>query len=217
MTPAEHREDWASTLRAAMWREIAARVDEEGHALVPGFLSTSDIARWTGASARAEMEVLRETIYEALVPLANAWGTRWRAATEFPSRFVTWREGLARGGVVLEMPQMSTLDREQSLPLLHSTSTRSAFPFAAAVLLDEPERDFIGGDFVIVEQRPRRQSRAIVVPMRRGDLVIFAGGDRPVSGTRGDYRARMSRGIGRVIDGRRRGVEIRFADGVVPA
>lgn len=217
MTPAEHLETWAVTLREAMWREIAARVDEDGHTLVPGFLSASDIARWTGGSARAEAEVLRETIYEALVPLANAWQTRGRMATRFPPRFVTWREALTRGGGVLETPTVSRLEREQCAPLRRAIPTEGAFPFAAALLFDEPEQDFVGGDFVIVEQRPRRQSRAIVVPMRRGDLVIFAGGDRPVAGTRGDYLARMSCGIGRVLDGQRRGIEMRFADGALPA
>src|SRR5690606_39236960 len=66
-----------------------------------------------------------------------------------------------------------------------------AFPLQVAILLSEPGRDFTGGEFVLTEQRPRMQSRVEVVPLRQGDAVAFAVNNRPVRGTRGDYRVAM--------------------------
>ncbi|MEZ5289228.1 MAG: 2OG-Fe(II) oxygenase [Vicinamibacterales bacterium] len=77
------------------------------------------------------------------------------------------------------------------------------FPLQVAVLLAEPGEDFTGGEFVLTEQRPRMQSRAEVVPLRRGDAVVFAVHHRPVRGSRGVYRVTMRHGVSRVRSGRR--------------
>jgi hypothetical protein len=81
------------------------------------------------------------------------------------------------------------------------------------LLLSEPGRDFRGGEFVLTEPRPRMQSRAEVVPLARGDAVIFAVRHRPVQGTRGAYRVTMRHGVSRVTSGRRRTLGIIFHDG----
>src|SRR3546814_8561571 len=65
------------------------------------------------------------------------------------------------------------------------------FPLQVAVLLSAPGEDFTGGEFELTEQRPRMQSRAAVVPLAKGDAVVFAVNARPVRGTRGDYRVTM--------------------------
>jgi hypothetical protein len=80
------------------------------------------------------------------------------------------------------------------------------------VLLSEPERDFAGGEFVITEQRPRMQSRAEVIPLRRGDAVVFAVHQRPVQGARGFYRVQLRHGVSRVRSGRRHTLGIVFHD-----
>src|SRR5690606_22522968 len=72
------------------------------------------------------------------------------------------------------------------------------FPLQVAVLLSAPGRDFEGGEFVLTEQRPRRQSRVEVVPLMRGDAVVFAVSQRPVPGRRGDYRVTMRHGVSRL-------------------
>ena len=72
-----------------------------------------------------------------------------------------------------------------------------------AILLSEPGEDFSGGEFVLTEQRPRMQSRAAVVPLRRGDAVVFAVHHRPVQGTRGFYRVIMRHGVSTVRAGHR--------------
>ena len=86
------------------------------------------------------------------------------------------------------------------------------FPLQVATLLSEPDRDFTGGEFVITEQRPRMQSRAEVVPLKRGDAVIFAVRHRPVTGTRGSYRVNLRHGVSRIRSGSRYTLGIIFHD-----
>ena len=87
-----------------------------------------------------------------------------------------------------------------------------AFPLQIAILLSEPESDFIGGEFVLTEQRPRMQSRAEVVPLQQGDAVAFAVHNRPVQGTRGTYRVNLRHGVSRIRSGMRHTVGIIFHD-----
>jgi hypothetical protein len=77
------------------------------------------------------------------------------------------------------------------------------------ILLIEPSKDFDGGECVLSEQRPRMQSRAHVVPMRAGEAVVFAVNQRPVKGTRGDYRVKMRLGVSALTRG------TRFATGII--
>jgi len=86
------------------------------------------------------------------------------------------------------------------------------FPLQVAILLSEPERDFTGGEFVLTEQRPRMQTRAEVVPLRRGDGVVFAVHNRPVQGTRGTYRVNLRHGVSRLRSGHRHTVGVIFHD-----
>jgi hypothetical protein len=87
-----------------------------------------------------------------------------------------------------------------------------AFPLQVAILLSEPEKDFTGGEFVLTEQRPRMQSRAEVVPLRRGDGVVFAVHNRPVQGTRGTYRVNLRHGVSRLRFGHRHTIGVIFHD-----
>ena len=87
-----------------------------------------------------------------------------------------------------------------------------AFPLQVAILLSEPGKDFTGGEFVLTEQRPRMQSRAEVVPLRQGDAVAFAVHNRPVRGTKGNYRVNLRHGVSRVRSGQRHTVGIIFHD-----
>jgi hypothetical protein len=81
-----------------------------------------------------------------------------------------------------------------------------------AVLLSQPGEDFMGGEFVLTEQRPRMQSRVSVVPLRQGDAVVFPVHRRPVRGSRGPYRVTMRHGVSEVLTGRRHTLGIIFHD-----
>ncbi len=86
------------------------------------------------------------------------------------------------------------------------------FPLQVAILLSEPGRDFEGGEFVLTEQRPRQQSRVEVVDLRQGDAVVFAVNERPLQGSRGDYRVKLRHGVSRLRAGRRHTLGIIFHD-----
>jgi hypothetical protein len=77
------------------------------------------------------------------------------------------------------------------------------FPIQLTVLLSEPGKDFEGGEFLLVEQRPRAQSRGSVVHLDQGEAVIFTTRHRPVAGARGHYRANMRHGVSRLLSGER--------------
>ena len=80
------------------------------------------------------------------------------------------------------------------------------------VLLDRPGGDFEGGEFILTEQKPRSQSRAQVVPLDRGDAVVFAVNERPAPGRRGYYRLKMRHGVSEIRSGRRHMLGIIFHD-----
>ncbi len=80
------------------------------------------------------------------------------------------------------------------------------------ILLSEPGQDFTGGEFTLVEQRPRMQSRPEVVPLRQGEAAIFAVQHRPVQGTRGTYRVNLRHGVSRVRSGQRYTTGLIFHD-----
>ncbi len=88
----------------------------------------------------------------------------------------------------------------------------AAFPFQIVTLLDRPGKDFEGGELVLVEQRPRAQSRAHVVPLRRGAFAIFPTRQRPARGTRGWHRTALRHGVSTLTAGQRTTLGIIFHD-----
>ena len=81
-----------------------------------------------------------------------------------------------------------------------------------AILLSDPDQDFTGGEFVMTEQRPRMQSRPMVIDLKKGDGLIFAVNQRPVKGTRGYYRVTLRHGVSRLHSGKRHTLGIIFHD-----
>jgi len=86
------------------------------------------------------------------------------------------------------------------------------FPLQQAILLSEPLTDFTGGEFVLTEQRPRMQSRPMVVPLRKGDAVVFAVQSWPVQGKRGIFRVNLRHGVSKLLSGHRQCLGIIFHD-----
>jgi hypothetical protein len=118
----------------------------------------------------------------------------------------------SRSGVGRVWPAVWQYGEGDFNPLHQDLYGEHVFPLQVAILLSEPEQDFTGGEFVLVEQRPRMQSRAEVVPLRRGDGVVFAVRNRPVQGTHGTYRVTLRHGVSRLRSGRRHTVGVIFHD-----
>ncbi len=80
------------------------------------------------------------------------------------------------------------------------------------IFLNEPGKDYEGGEFVLIEQKPRAQSKAIVLNPHKGDVLVFTTNFRPVNGTRGYYRVNMKHGVSEITEGKRHTLGIIFHD-----
>jgi hypothetical protein len=88
------------------------------------------------------------------------------------------------------------------------------FPIQIVILLNQPGEDFDGGEFVMTEQRPRMQTRAMVLPLQKGNAAIVAVNARPTKGVRGDYQVKLSHGVSKLYSGKRRTAGIIFHDAI---
>ena len=155
---------------------------------------------------------LRGALYPRLVQLANRWQEALGLPVRFPARHDEFLERCHAAGQARPTPLLLSYGPGDFNCLHQDLYGEHVFPLQVAVLLAAPDRDFTGGEFVLVEQRPRQQSRAEVVPLQQGEAVIFAVNQRPVAGSRGSYRVKLRHGVSRVRSGRRRTLGVIFHD-----
>ncbi len=155
---------------------------------------------------------LRAPLYRHLVPIANRWNAAMGIPVRYPAEHEVFVERCHAAGQTRPTPLLLRYGPGDYNCLHQDLYGETVFPLQVAILLSEPERDFTGGEFVLTEQRPRMQSRAEVVPLRRGEGVVFAVHHRPVQGTRGSYRVNHRHGVSRVRSGERFTTGIIFHD-----
>lgn len=155
---------------------------------------------------------LRTAFYPHLVPVANRWNEQMRIDLAYPQDHATFLARCRKAGQ--DRPTALLLQYEAGdYNCLHQDLYgEHVFPLQVAILLSQPGVDFTGGEFVMTEQRPRMQSRPEVVPLGRGDAVIFAVHNRPVQGTRGVYRVNLRHGVSVVRSGHRHTLGVIFHD-----
>jgi hypothetical protein len=158
------------------------------------------------------VEGLRTSLYPFLAPVANRWHERMGMDARFPDRHDEFIERCAASGQSRPTPLLLRYGAGDYNCLHQDVYGEHVFPLQLAALLSEPAADFCGGEFVLTEQRPRMQTRAAVVPLTKGDAVVFAVNNRPVRGTRGDYRVKLRHGVSKVIEGHRHTLGIIFHD-----
>jgi len=155
---------------------------------------------------------LRRAIYPNLVPIANRWNASMGIDVRYPDAHADFIARCHKAGQTRPTPLLLQYAAGDYNALHQDLYGEHVFPLQLTILLSEPERDFTGGEFVLTEQRPRMQSRAEVVPLRRGDAVVFAVHHRPVHGTRGTYRVTLRHGVSRLRSGHRHTVGVIFHD-----
>ena len=155
---------------------------------------------------------LRTAVYPQLVPVANRWNEAMRIDVFYPEKHVDFIERCHNAGQTRPTPLLLQYGAGDYNCLHQDLYGEHVFPLQLAILLSEPGADFNGGEFVMTEQRPRMQSRAMVVPLGQGDGVVFAVHSRPVKGTRGVYRVNLRHGVSCILSGRRHTVGIIFHD-----
>ena len=236
----ESTADIDSRIQAFDWPGASVHLDAHGWALIPKLLTAAECHALAGLydddrlfrsrviMARhgfgrgeykyfayplpAPVAALRATLYPRLVPVANRWNQSMGSDVQYPNRHDDFLRRCHDAGQTRPTPLLLQYATGDFNALHQDLYGEHAFPLQVAILLSEPERDFTGGEFVLTEQRPRMQSRAEVVPLRRGDGVVFAVHNRPVQGTRGVYRVNLRHGVGRLRSGHRHTVGIIFHD-----
>lgn len=158
------------------------------------------------------IETLRQALYPELAAVANRWNGELGVAKRFPTSLQAWLRQCHAGGQKRPTPLLLRYGPGDYNCLHRDLYGELVFPLQATVLLSDPAKDFSGGEFMLVEQRPRMQSRGEVVPLKQGDAVIFAVNERPVKGSRGFYRTAMRHGVSSLREGERFTLGIIFHD-----
>jgi hypothetical protein len=158
------------------------------------------------------VQALRSALYPRLAPTANRWHERLKLAARFPQGHAEFLARCHAAGQTRPTPLLLQYGPGDYNCLHQDLYGEHVFPLQVAVLLSEPGVDFTGGEFVLTEQRPRMQTRAQVVPLAKGDGVIFAVNSRPQQGARGDYRVVLRHGVSALRAGHRHTLGIIFHD-----
>jgi uncharacterized protein len=222
------------------WASFARDLDANGFAIMPKLLSRAEcrsvsdtysedthfrsrIAMARHGFGRGEYKYfayplphriakLRAELYPDLATIANHWNENMGIAVRYPASHAIFLDRCHKAGQTRPTPLLLRYVAGDYNCLHQDLYGEHVFPLQIAILLSEPDRDFEGGEFVLTEQRPRRQSRAAVIPLRQGDAVVFAVHHRPVRGARGWYRVNLRHGVSEIRSGSRHTLGIIFHD-----
>jgi len=154
----------------------------------------------------------RSSLYPPLADVANRWNEAMGVETRYPLDHDEYVELCRQAGQTKPTPLLLRYNSSDYNCLHQDRYGELLFPLQVTFLLSDPTTDFTGGEFVLSEQRPRMQTRVEVVPLGRGDAVVFPVHHRPVRGTRGVYRVTMRHGVSRLRSGHRFTLGIIFHD-----
>jgi len=155
---------------------------------------------------------LRTELYPALVPLADVWNAALKCDVRYPARHGEFIQSCHQAGQMRPTSFLQRLGSDDYHCLVQDVCGEQWFPLQVMILLAEPLSDFTGGEFVLSEQRSRLPPRVDVIPMRRGDAVVFATQDRPERDTNRTLRVTMRHGVSAVRTGCRHALGIVFHD-----
>lgn len=235
-------ESMENRIAAADWAGIAKQLHENGFALVPGLLSFEQCEtikstysidanfRKTVIMERYRfglgeyryyqyplpeiIQVMRKNVYQKLAPVANLWLKALKIETEYPLQHEQF------------LTQCHSQNQNKATVLVlkygkggHNTLHQDLygdvyFPLQMVFMLSEPVKDFNGGEFILIQQTPRAQSKAAVLNPQKGDAIIFSTNFRPVKGKHGYYRVNMKHGVSEVHEGERYTLGIIFHDAI---
>lgn len=235
-------QDIIQKIESIDWGNITESMHQNGYAIIQNLLSeeqcellkanydNSTLYRKTVTMARHRfglgeykyfnyplpdiIQTVRTTIYPYLAPIANAWFKALKIDREFP----LLHEELLRQCHENRQEKSTVLILKYGkggFNTLHQDLYGDIyFPIQIVFVLDEPDNDFTGGEFVLTQQIPRAQSKAIVLKPGKGDVLIFTTNFKPEKSSKGYYRINMKHGVSEVKSGSRHSLGIIFHDAV---
>jgi uncharacterized protein len=224
----------------ADWMGISNQLHDKGFALVPGLLSREQcesIKATYGIDANFRktvimeryrfglgeykyyqyplpeiIQVMRNNVYPKLAPVANDWMKALKIETEYPLQHDQFLKLCHLQKQIKATVLMLKYGKGGHNTLHQDLYGEVYFPMQMVFMLSDPEKDFEGGEFVLIEQIPRAQSKAAVLNPQKGDAIIFSTNFRPVKGKNGYYRVNMKHGVSEVHKGERYTLGIIFHD-----
>lgn len=191
----------AATLERLDWQIIGLELDREGFVVLPGMF---------GLEVPGLFANLLNDLYPPLAQLSNRWNDILQLPYRYPPQLTDFHAQCRAVGQQQALPQLTCLRKDEHQALGQDAEGEHVFPFQLAGVLSAPGEDFTGGECVLTEQRPRMQSRPMVVPLQRGDLAVITTAHRPFKGSKGYYRVNMKHAISSVRSGERRGFLLSF-------
>jgi hypothetical protein len=218
------------------WDEVSETMTRDGYAVTPTILTEAECANFIDSYSdgtlfrsrivmarfgfgRGEYKYfknplpalirdLRQELYPRLAPIANRWAEEIGGST-YPQKYSEFLKACHAAGQNKPTPLLLRYETGDFNCLHQDLYGELAFPFQLTFFLSRPQIEYSGGEFVLVEQRPRMQSRATVLTPDRGQAVIFPTRYHSVQGTRGPYKANLRHGVSPVRSG------LRFTMGII--
>jgi len=227
-------------MKDIFWNEVSQALDAEGNAVIKSILPAdecdkirtlyqqeklfrSNVVMERHGFGRGEYRYfkyplpglitkLRTFFYPHLVPIANRWNEALGNDVRYPATHAEFIQRCHQAGQNKPTPLLLKYGPDDYNCLHQDLYGEHVFPLQIAILLSQPNKDFTGGEFVMTEQRPRMQSRPIVISLQKGDAAVFAVNHRPVQGKKSVYRVNLLHGVSRLRSGSRYTLGIIFHD-----
>jgi uncharacterized protein len=231
---------WKERVDSADWAQIAAETGEFGCALTPGLLTPAECARIAGLYDRGELfrstvdmaryrfgegeykyfappfpepvEQLEQALYPRLLPIARDWHAKLGRPAPWPDTLDDWLAMCHAAGQTKSTPILLKYGPGGWNALHRDLYGDLVFPLQVVINLSEPGADHTGGEFLLLEQRPRAQSRGTATLIPRGRGLVFTTRDRPVRSSRGWSAGPVRHGVSAVRSGRRFTLGLVFHD-----
>jgi len=158
------------------------------------------------------IQSIRESVYPKLAPIANVWMKVLNINTRYPDTFAELQTQCHAGGQLKPTPLILKYGTGGFNTLHQDLYGDIYFPIQTVLFLNQADEDYTGGEFVLVQQTPRAQSKAIVLQPNKGDMLIFTTNFRPVKGGKGYYRVNMKHGVSELHSGERYTLGVIFHD-----
>jgi hypothetical protein len=227
---------------AADWAAAGQDLDEAGGALLPQLLAPAECAelaawydsptpdlfratidmarhrfgsgsyRYFAAPLPEPVEQLRQALYPRLRPIAQDWYARLGRPAEWPESLDEWLDICHRAGQTRPTPLLLRYGPGDWNALHRDLYGDKVFPLQVVINLNDPGRDHQGGEFLLVEQRPRAQSRGSAWLVPQGHGLVFTTRDRPVRSARGWSAAPVRHGVSVIRSGQRHTLGLLFHD-----